>query len=87
MKRLFIPLLHLYKRLVSPLLPPACRFHPTCSAYAREALEVHGIMKGGFLSAQRVLSCHPWSGRSARDPVPQGFTWSSVIGYKRKSPQ
>lgn len=58
-----------YKRLVSPLLPPACRFHPTCSEYAAQAVESHGVIKGSALAAGRLLRCHPWSA-GGFDPVP-----------------
>jgi len=59
-----------YKKLVSPLLPNACRFEPTCSEYMIEALEKHGIICGLYLGIRRVLRCHPW-GKSGYDPVPQ----------------
>ena len=58
-----------YKRLVSPFLPPACRFYPTCSEYAAEAVEVHGALKGSALAAGRLLRCNPWSA-GGFDPVP-----------------
>ena len=58
-----------YKRVVSPFLPPACRFHPTCSEYAAEAIEVHGALKGSALAAGRLLRCNPWSA-GGFDPVP-----------------
>jgi len=61
--------LRTYKRLVSPLLPPACRFHPTCSEYAAEAIESHGALKGSALAASRLLRCNPWSD-GGFDPVP-----------------
>jgi putative membrane protein insertion efficiency factor len=50
-----------YKRFVSPFMPPACRFRPTCSEYAAEAVELHGALKGSALAARRLLRCHPWS--------------------------
>ena len=61
--------LRAYKRFVSPLMPPACRFHPSCSEYAAEAVEVHGALKGSVLAAGRVLRCNPWSA-GGFDPVP-----------------
>lgn len=58
-----------YKRWVSPLLPPACRFEPTCSAYALDAVRVHGAARGLWLGLRRVLRCHPWN-PGGFDPVP-----------------
>ncbi|MBP5456020.1 MAG: membrane protein insertion efficiency factor YidD [Paludibacteraceae bacterium] len=58
-----------YQRFISPLYPPACRFTPTCSAYAIEALQKHGPIKGLYLAIRRILRCHPWGG-SGYDPVP-----------------
>lgn len=57
-----------YKRLVSPLMPPACRFHPTCSEYAAQAVETHGMLRGSALAVCRVLRCNPWS-EGGFDPV------------------
>lgn len=59
----------LYRLFLSPLLLPRCRFLPTCSAYALEALERHGALVGGHLALRRFLRCHPWGG-SGFDPVP-----------------
>ena len=62
-----------YRRFLSPLAPPSCRFHPTCSAYALEAIETHGPVRGVMLSLRRLLRCHPISflgGGSGLDPVP-----------------
>lgn len=61
--------IHCYQRYVSPLLPPSCRFTPTCSQYAVEALQKHGPVKGLYLAIRRLLRCHPWGG-SGYDPVP-----------------
>ncbi len=63
----------IYRKLVSPLLPPACRFQPSCSAYALEALHTHGPIKGLWLSMRRLARCHPFTilgGGSGFDPVP-----------------
>ena len=61
--------IHVYRLLVSPLLGPACRFAPSCSAYALEAIAVHGPLRGGLLAARRLVRCHPWGG-DGYDPVP-----------------
>lgn len=67
----FIPimLVRLYQMFISPLLPASCRFTPTCSSYAIEALRKHGLFRGGYLTIRRLLRCHPWGG-SGYDPVP-----------------
>jgi putative membrane protein insertion efficiency factor len=65
----FILLLRLYRLVVSPWLGSRCRFHPSCSAYAQEALEQHGLFKGVWLSLIRVGRCHPWH-PGGYDPVP-----------------
>lgn len=62
-------LLGLYKRFLSPLLPPACRFHPTCSEYARESILRHGLAKGAWLTILRLSRCHPFH-PGGFDPVP-----------------
>lgn len=67
-KRALLGALHAYRWMISPLLPPACRYLPTCSQYALEAVERHGALRGGLLAAWRVLRCHPL-GRSGYDPV------------------
>ncbi len=58
-----------YRRWVSPALPPSCRFVPSCSAYAEEALTRYGALRGGWLALRRLLRCHPFGG-SGFDPVP-----------------
>lgn len=58
-----------YQKFISPLTPPSCRFTPTCSQYALEALRKHGPIKGLWLAIRRILRCHPWGG-SGYDPVP-----------------
>ena len=65
----FIGLVRFYQICISPLKPASCRFTPTCSAYAIEALRKHGPIKGLYLTVRRILRCHPWGG-SGYDPVP-----------------
>ena len=67
--RLLLALIRGYKRYISPTLPSACRFTPTCSVYAAEAIEKYGAGRGSWLAARRLLRCHPWGG-SGYDPVP-----------------
>ena len=67
-KLLILPI-YFYKGSISPLLPPACRFTPSCSTYAIEALKKHGPLKGLYLAIKRLLRCNPWGG-SGYDPVP-----------------
>ena len=67
--RVLAALVQVYRRAVSPLLPPRCRFAPTCSAYALEALQVHGAARGGWLALRRVARCHPFH-PGGHDPVP-----------------
>ena len=66
----FILLVRFYQICISPLKPPSCRFTPTCSQYAIEALRKHGAIKGLYLTIRRLLRCHPWGG-SGYDPVPK----------------
>ncbi len=70
MKHLLMALIGFYRRFISPALPPACRFHPTCSAYALEAFEVYGVLRGGWLSTLRLCKCHPYH-PGGIDPVPR----------------
>lgn len=69
MRRIFQLPIKAYRLIISPLLPPSCRFQPSCSDYAIGALEQHGVFRGGLLTAKRLLRCHPW-GASGFDPVP-----------------
>jgi len=64
-----IVLIKVYQLLISPLFPSSCRFTPTCSHYALEALKKYGILKGVWLGFRRIIKCHPWGG-SGYDPVP-----------------
>ena len=73
MKRFFTWLMllpiHFYRYCISPMTPAACRFAPTCSVYAIEAIKKYGPIKGGYLTIKRILRCNPWGG-SGYDPVP-----------------
>lgn len=62
-------LIRAYQLLVAPILPPSCRYYPSCSHYAAEAVERHGPWRGSLLAVRRLLRCHPWGG-SGYDPVP-----------------
>ena len=68
-KTFVLQLLRAYKRAISPLFAPACRYVPTCSEYAMEAVERYGALRGSLLAANRLLRCHPWGG-AGYDPVP-----------------
>ena len=69
MKRVLLALVRGYKKYISPLLPPSCRFTPTCSEYAMEAIQKHGAWKGGLLAIWRILRCNPFC-KGGYDPVP-----------------
>lgn len=79
MKYLLIGLLRFYRFFISPLYGQVCRYHPTCSAYALEAVTVHGSIKGSWLAARRVASCHPWA-EGGYDPVPG--TGRDLVGHE-----
>lgn len=70
MKKLFLSLIAFYRRHISPYRPGCCRFRPTCSAYAYEAINKYGAMKGGWLALKRLLRCHPFYKGDPFDPVP-----------------
>jgi putative membrane protein insertion efficiency factor len=74
LRRLLIVLIRGYKRFISPLLGDNCRFYPTCSSYAIEALQVHGVCKGLVLAAWRILRCNPFC-KGGLDPVPPKGAW------------
>ena len=69
MKRFALWLITFYRRYISPMTPPSCRFQPSCSEYAYESISRYGILKGGRLALWRILRCNPWGG-SGWDPVP-----------------
>ena len=67
--KLMLGLIQFYRYAISPLIPPRCRYTPTCSQYALEAVQKYGAVKGGWLAAKRIARCHPWGGHG-HDPVP-----------------
>lgn len=67
-RKLLIGLIRLYQKAISPLFPPSCRFYPTCSTYAVQALERHGVVRGGWMDVRRISKCHPWH-PGGYDPV------------------
>lgn len=69
MKKLLLSLLRFYQLAISPLSPPSCRFYPSCSNYAIEALGTHGAARGSWLAVRRICRCHPWNPGGV-DPVP-----------------
>lgn len=69
LRRLALLPVYVYRYCISPVLPPSCRYYPTCSAYAVEAVMVHGILRGGWLTLCRLARCHPWA-EGGVDPVP-----------------
>ncbi|MBO8141054.1 MAG: membrane protein insertion efficiency factor YidD [Firmicutes bacterium] len=68
MRMMLVFAIRVYRRAVSPLFPPRCRFYPSCSAYAEEAITRYGVLRGGWLSLKRLLKCHPWH-PGGYDPV------------------
>jgi len=70
MKKLFLALIRFYQRHISPCTPPSCRFRPTCSQYAYEAIQKYGAFKGGLLTIWRLLRCNPFNKSDPYDPVP-----------------
>lgn len=70
MKRLFLYLIRFYQKYISPAFPPCCRYTPTCSQYAYEAISRYGALRGGWLALRRLLRCHPFHKGDFYDPVP-----------------
>ena len=70
MKRLILWLINFYRKGISPNTPPSCRFTPTCSAYAYQAINKYGVIKGGWLAVKRIVRCHPFYKGDPYDPVP-----------------
>ncbi len=84
MRRVLIMLVRAYRAVLSPLKPQCCRYAPTCSQYALEALALHGALRGSWMSAARICRCHPWGGHGY-DPVPREWSVirrpSTVVGH------
>lgn len=78
-KKLLLSLIRFYQKGISPLKPPACRFHPTCSQYGFESIQKFGALKGGYLTIRRILKCHPFH-PGGFDPVPD--EWPKRKGNK-----
>jgi len=70
MKQIFLNLIRFYQKHISPCFPARCRFRPTCSAYAYEAVNKYGVLRGGWLALRRFLRCHPFYKGDIYDPVP-----------------
>lgn len=68
MRKFAVGPIRMYRRFVSPMLPPSCRYWPSCSEYALQAIQKHGVLKGGLLGAWRIMRCNPWS-KGGIDPV------------------
>lgn len=78
-QRLLIVLIRAYRYVLSPWIGNACRYWPTCSEYALEAIEIHGAVRGGWLMLGRLARCHPY-GKGGVDPVPEAFRWRCACG-------
>jgi hypothetical protein len=76
MRTVLTALIRTYRYLISPMLGPNCRFYPSCSCYAEEAVQMHGALRGTYLATRRILRCHPWHS-GGYDPVPQKQTDAS----------
>ncbi len=79
MRQILIALIKLYRYAISPYLAPSCRYTPTCSSYAMEAVERFGIFRGSWLAIRRISRCHPWH-EAGYDPVPD----NPALGIERK---
>ena len=69
LQHIMIFIIYMYRVCIRPVLPPSCRFHPSCSEYAIESIKLFGVLKGSFCAFKRIIRCHPWS-QGGSDPVP-----------------
>lgn len=76
MRKLALIPIRIYRYAISPIMASHCRFYPSCSCYAQEAIEIHGLLRGGWLSLRRLGRCHPWN-PGGYDPVPSNHTSNS----------
>ena len=83
MRKILILIIRAYQYLLSPMMGPSCRFYPSCSCYAQEALERHGVTKGGWLAVRRLLRCHPWH-PGGIDLVPEQSDQNHIHPQKHK---
>lgn len=83
MKYILIFFIKIYKKIISPIKKPCCRFYPTCSQYALDAIRIHGALKGSYLSIKRILRCNPFCPGGA-DPVPPKITVKNLKKRKGK---
>lgn len=79
--RALVAPIRLYQRLISPLIGPRCRFHPSCSEYTAQAVLRHGPIRGLYLGIRRLLRCHPWSA-GGTDEVPATFSWRAAWAHR-----
>ena len=77
MTPVLVTLIRGYRLLISPLYGQVCRYHPSCSAYALDAVRQHGSLRGSWLAVRRIGRCHPWAA-GGYDPVPERFTWRAA---------
>ena len=81
LKKILLFIIEFYRRYISPLFPPSCRFQPTCSQYAIEAIDRFGAIKGSYLAIKRILRCHPFC-KGGYDPIPNNLM--EMVGQNKK---